>query len=123
MDGTATRSLTLTLPYPPSVNTYWRTTRTGGRVYLSAAAKDYRNRVYESVSCSSPLTGRLRVVVRLRMPDRRRRDIDNITKSLLDALEHAGVFEDDSQIDELRVSRGEVLKPGAAIVEITEFGE
>ena len=35
-------------------------------------------------------------------PDRRRRDIDNINKAILDVLEQIGVVQDDSQIHDLR---------------------
>lgn len=54
---------------------------------------------------------------------RRRRDIDNLTKCVLDALAHAGVYEDDCQIDDLRVRRLHVEAPGAADVIVTELGE
>tara|TARA_R100001594_G_scaffold133587_1_gene174357 strand:+ start:245 stop:532 length:288 start_codon:yes stop_codon:yes gene_type:complete len=39
-------------------------------------------------------------------PDRRRRDLDNIQKVLLDALQTAGCFDDDSQINHLEIHRG-----------------
>jgi crossover junction endodeoxyribonuclease RusA len=45
-------------------------------------------------------------------PDRRRRDLDNLLKALLDSIEHAGVYEDDSQIDLLVARRREPLAPG-----------
>lgn len=38
-------------------------------------------------------------------PDRRKRDLDNLLKSLLDGLEGAGVFKDDAQIDDLQIVR------------------
>lgn len=43
------------------------------------------------------------------MPDRRRRDLDNILKALFDALTHAGLWLDDSQIDFISISRGRTL--------------
>ena len=39
-------------------------------------------------------------------------------KALLDSLTHAGVWEDDSLVDDLRLIRGEVRKPGGCVVEI-----
>ena len=36
-------------------------------------------------------------------PDRRRRDLDNLLKALLDSMTHAGVMQDDALIEDLRV--------------------
>jgi crossover junction endodeoxyribonuclease RusA len=44
-------------------------------------------------------------------PDHRRRDIDNLIKATADALQHAGVYEDDSQVDLLVVRRCEPDRP------------
>jgi crossover junction endodeoxyribonuclease RusA len=54
-------------------------------------------------------------------PDRRRRDLDNIQKPVLDALEHAGVYEDDSQIDLLVTCRREVVPGGRILVMVEKF--
>jgi crossover junction endodeoxyribonuclease RusA len=51
-----------------------------------------------------PLTGPLEVRVNLWWPDRRKHDVDNI-KALLDALTGI-VWEDDGQIEDLRVRKG-----------------
>ena len=48
-------------------------------------------------------------------PDRRRRDIDNLPKAVLDSLEFAGVFENDSQVDRLLVLRQGVEAPAGRI--------
>lgn len=56
--------------------------------------------------------------IRLDPPDRRRRDLDNALKGTLDALEKAGVYNDDGQIDKLSIERGEVVKGGALVVRI-----
>ena len=48
-------------------------------------------------------TGRLRVEIEAFRPDKRRRDLDNLLKATLDGLAHAGVYEDDSQIIDLRI--------------------
>jgi crossover junction endodeoxyribonuclease RusA len=51
---------------------------------------------------------RLTINVWLSAPDRRRTDCDNRIKALFDALQHAEVYPDDSQIDEIHVYRGPV---------------
>jgi crossover junction endodeoxyribonuclease RusA len=50
--------------------------------------------------------------------DRRRRDLDNVQKALLDALEHGGVYRDDAQIDLLVVERGPVTPGGKSLVRV-----
>ena len=52
-------------------------------------------------------------------PDKRKRDVDNVLKPLLDALEHAGVYENDSQIDKLCITRMEVKPQGLCDVTIS----
>jgi len=108
------------LPYPPSVNHYWR--RVGRRTLISREGRQYRERVCALLAArgTKPLTGRLEVVVHVFAPDRRRRDLDNAMKGLLDSLEHAGVYRDDSQIDRLVIQRGEIVPGGKVIVEIEE---
>jgi crossover junction endodeoxyribonuclease RusA len=98
------------LPWPPTVNTYWRNVR--GRMILSTKARQYRDhaesQAFEQDRRSWPLTGRLRVAVTAFPPDKRRRDLDNILKSLLDVLGHIGLYQDDSQIDRLEVTRADL---------------
>lgn len=112
--------LSLTLPYPPSINHYWRTAR--GRTYISDEGRKYRasvSGILARLPIFGPLTTRLAVSIKLNPPDRRRRDIDNVQKPLLDALQHGGAYVDDSQIDWLLTERGEVLKGGQVVVNIS----
>lgn len=68
-----------------------------------------------------PLTSRIGLNVELVMPDRRKRDIDNYLKVLLDAVKYGMVFEDDEQIDEIRVKRLHIEPPGCVDLTITEL--
>lgn len=68
-----------------------------------------------------PLEGRLAVRIALFPPDYRKRDIDNVLKPLLDACEHAGCYENDSQIDELQINRRDVVKGGACTIIIIQI--
>jgi crossover junction endodeoxyribonuclease RusA len=101
----------LTLPWPPSANKIWRNLviRGTGRTVLSAQGRAYRDTVARIVMESTiarTLEGAdLRVSVEAFPPDRRRRDLDNIAKALLDALTHAGVWADDSQVCSLHLER------------------
>jgi crossover junction endodeoxyribonuclease RusA len=53
-------------------------------------------------------------------PDRRRRDLDNILKALLDALQYGGAYQDDSQIDSLQVVRSKSVPGGKVMVLVSE---
>jgi Holliday junction resolvase RusA-like endonuclease len=65
-----------------------------------------------------PSGGRIALAMDAFPPDRRRRDIDNIQKATLDALEHAGVYQDDSLIDMLFTRRCEVVPGGKVHIQI-----
>ncbi len=113
----------LRLPYPPSVNGYWRAFR--GRQILSVRARGYRVQAIEAVQqqwgVESPLdhASRLKVTFEVYPPTWRRMDIDNLPKGMLDALTHAGVWGDDGQIDDLRIIRRPCEgKPGHVIVTV-----
>lgn len=108
----------LVLPWPPTVNTYFRSVLINGsvRVLISKDGRKYRETVraavWERFGALKPTRARLAVVVAAFPPDRRERDLDNLFKGLLDAVTHAGVWVDDSQIDLLAIHRCEVAKPG-----------
>lgn len=98
--------LTITLPWPPTVNTYYRSVN--GRAIISEKGRAYRKAVADQVLIqrgAKHLDGRLSVAIEAFPPDKRKRDLDNICKAVLDSLTHAGVWLDDCQIDELGVKR------------------
>lgn len=112
---------TIALPMPPSINRYYRTVR--GRILIAADGRKYRDAVAESCLVArsrgelgrEPIQGRLAVHVVFTAPDKRRRDLDNVFKGLLDALTHAGVWGDDSQIDDLRIVRGPIQQNAGCV--------
>ena len=114
----------LILPFPPSVNGYWRATSKG--MLISARGRVYRSNaiaaVYEQLKRKpQPLTAELDVHVVLFPPTRARRDLDNFFKALFDSLTHAGVWVDDSQIKRISAEWGPVTKLGRAELTITDF--
>jgi len=114
--------LLLNLPYPPSVNTYYR--NFNGRMVLSAQGREYKNAVAEYlIESDVPKLGdaKLKITMVLRPRDKRKIDIDNRIKAVLDSLQDAGLFDDDYQVDELTIMRGEPIKDGKLVVMIEQI--
>jgi len=106
------------LPFPPSVNHYYR--RVGPRTLISREGRAFRERVCSVLAArgTRPLRGPLALEVEIYPPDRRRRDIDNVQKALLDALEHGGAYRNDSQIVRLAIEKRDPVPGGRTIVRI-----
>jgi crossover junction endodeoxyribonuclease RusA len=105
-------------PYPPSINHYWR--RVGPRTLISREGRQFRKRVLAILAAMGiqPLYGRLAVSVEVYPPDNRRRDLDNVFKALLDAMQHGGAYADDSQIVRLSIEKQKPVEGGKTIVRI-----
>lgn len=88
-------------------------------MHISDKGREYRREVWATLRGLRGL-GHARLAVRIEAypPDRRKRDLDNLTKCLLDSLSHAGAYADDEQIDDLRVVRGPVSPGGYVRVRI-----
>lgn len=100
MDGYHAVVAMMTLPYPPSMNHYWvRNPHRGMRI--SDEGERYRSLTGDVLRSYGLSFGqqRLKLVVGVWVPDRRRRDIDNLWKPMLDALKHGGLYDDDEQVD------------------------
>jgi crossover junction endodeoxyribonuclease RusA len=85
---------------------------------MSKAGREYKQAVAEYVSCNDfPKMGSKRLSVSMIVWPRDKRvfDIDNRIKSVLDSLQDAGLFDDDSQVDELSIYRGSQIVPGGSI--------
>jgi crossover junction endodeoxyribonuclease RusA len=121
--------LRLELPWPPTANHY-----TGYRVagsvktkqfvqaYPTAQAKEFHQNVQSIVMRDRAARGwscPLKLSVWTYPPDRRKRDTSNLFKMLEDALQKAGVFEDDYQIVEHHAWRtSHVVEGGMVVVEL-----
>jgi len=116
---------TIILPWPPTVNTYWR--NVSGRSIISKGGRLYREAVKKLVAehhAGLHFDGLVAVDFHAHMPDRRRRDVDNLPKAMLDSLVHAGVLADDSLVDDMRVRKardanGQILIRGYVIAIIS----
>ena len=114
----------LTLPFPPSVNTYWRNTRKG--VLISASGRSFRSNALADIMeqlrrAPEPITVKGAVSVSLYPPDKRPRDLDNYLKAAFDSLTHAGVWVDDKQIKRFEVEWGPLTKGGKTEITINPY--
>ena len=114
----------LHLPWPPSVNHYWRSMVIKGsvRLYVSKRGKEYRH----SVMCRMKtlrrrFQGSVAVMIEAFPPDRRRRDLDNLLKCVLDSVANAGAMDDDSQVCDLHIIRRPPEKGGRLRVVLTDM--
>lgn len=89
--------LTLTLPFPPSMNRLWR---------VGKENTMYRSDVYERWKKEATWTAKIQVrnkcikgpfklTITFVKPDKRHRDLDNLLKAVLDCLQSVGAIEND----------------------------
>lgn len=95
--------MTVTLPYPPSANRYWR--NVAGRVLVSREARTYKTvaAIHARAQGMRPTAGPVVLTIDAYRP-RRIGDLDNLMKVLGDALRGVA-YEDDSQVVEIRARR------------------
>jgi crossover junction endodeoxyribonuclease RusA len=103
------------LPWPPTVNHYWRNTSRG--TLISEKGRQYRSTLWYAMRQRKAFKmfmdgERLGIKIDAFPPDRRRRDLDNLLKALLDSLEHAKLFKDDSQLDSIEIRRMSIIRDG-----------
>jgi crossover junction endodeoxyribonuclease RusA len=94
----------ITIPYPPSVNHYYRNGKNGRKI-VCKKGKDHQMMVL--AICRNhgiqPTRKQLSVHFVVSRPDNRRRDLDNLLKCLCDSLTKGGMWNDDRQIIDLRI--------------------
>lgn len=105
------------LPFPPSLNHYWRKDRNG--MHISEEGKRYiamtrqlallngrgDTEFYLKVHRETEPKQRLKVRAVFFCPDNMKRDLDNMFKVIFDCLTKANVWADDSQVFELNARK------------------
>jgi len=107
--------LLIQLPFPPSVNNYYKRNRYGGQ-RISDRGLDFRIAVHTAVHNNGWNLGiaqRMHVAMLFHAPDNRVRDLDNYKKALWDACTKAGVWLDDKLIDGQSSDRGDNVLNGS----------
>lgn len=113
------------IPYRPvSVNTFYRTTRQG-RIYICRTGAEFKQNIadyvlktYKPVVIEKPVN----VTIKLHFKDRRRMDIDNYLKPLIDSF-NGILWKDDYLIYELHVFKSVLGIQNAIEIDITQKPE
>jgi len=126
--------LKVKLPWPPTINHYYidsvarkqvkGKTRHFVRKVIGKDGLKFRSKVKSIINNKSNyylVQGLIGVSIQACIPDKRKRDIDNIFKPTLDALTHAYVWHDDKQVEKLYIERGPQIKGGCLYIQITEL--
>lgn len=102
--GAAMAEIKLTLPWPPSINHYWR--RAGKVIHVSTEGARFFRRCGIAVRAqfgAAPIATPVAVMVECWGPRRNWGDVDNRAKPLLDALTKAELWTDDKLVRDLRI--------------------
>ena len=99
-----------TMPWPPTVNAIYRAV--GGRVIKSKTYRLWKTlaRNHLEQQKINQVKPPYQVEIVLSPPDRRRFDIDNRAKVVLDILEDVGYIENDCFVNDIRITRTEPNK-------------
>lgn len=108
------------LPWPPSINNYYGRRPRGG-IYLKKPGQKFRHDVMQQLLWCAQEESKwepLKLLIDIYPPDKRRRDSDNITKAVMDGLEHAGAYKDDYLIFDFQVRKWGWYEDGMVIASI-----
>lgn len=119
----------LALPFPPTVNTYYRSPNCGalrGKRLISEMGRKFKRNVCASVvqQCGGtpkPTNVNVGVDIALFPSDNRRWDPDNYNEVLFNVLTNARVWEDDNQVKQMAIEWGPIVKPGRVEITVSRF--
>ncbi|MDR0418334.1 MAG: RusA family crossover junction endodeoxyribonuclease [Puniceicoccales bacterium] len=117
METRLIKIMEITLPWPPSLNHYYR--HVGPKVLISKEGWQYRRKVAKQLGNDENLTMYecpIELSMELYPPDNRKRDVDNSLKSCLDALMYGKLYADDSLIRKLVVEKKPSSPPQGTVV-------
>jgi Holliday junction resolvase RusA-like endonuclease len=100
--------LTITLPFPPSVNNLFSQSWRSKKRFISKKYRIWRDQAYWLIQTANlkPIEGTFEISISLDQPDKRPRDADNYQKAVIDALVKMRVVEDDKLMRKISTAWG-----------------
>ena len=108
---------------PPSVNAMYRTGK-GSKRYKKPEVSEWQDEIAALMRRAwdnpRPYTGEVEVHILFMVSNKRRWDVDNRLKALLDCLAHGGVIKDDTQISGILAQR-QTGEASSTKIEVREY--
>lgn len=111
--------ISFTLPFAPSSNHYWGQFR--NRRFIKKQGLQFREETDRILKGAPKLVGKMKIEIAVYVPDNRKRDIDNLLKATLDAIEHAELYSNDNLIDDIRIYRAGKVEGGKLEIKLQEI--
>ena len=110
---------------PPSVNNYKACRWTGKFIqwYITKKGKEFKAKMIQKINELQDhkiFKGNLHADIHLTFPTKRKHDVDNYSKVLLDSMNKL-VYEDDNQISELHIKRHYKKGEPSTIIKVMEI--
>lgn len=121
------KRITILLEYPPTANhmklpiVMKVNGKHTARLITAPKGREYFKRTVDAFIGSKELKPPYEVYIEVHVPDLRKRDLPNVEKASMDALDKAGIIKDDSLINKITMVRFPPLRPdGILVVRIEE---
>lgn len=112
---------TFILPFPPSVNAMYANVPRVGRVKTKAYRAWFKLAATQiRLQRGRLIPGPVEIAIRITRPDNRRRDIDNLSKAVLDLMVAMAIIEDDSRVVKCTTEWGAKEPTPVAYVTVTK---
>ena len=101
-----------------SINSFYRTFR--GRMLISKPGREFKLEISKCLDITTKILGPIKLTLIFHFKDKRRRDVDNYAKVLIDCLKNV-LFEDDDKIYILHMEKQIGMPENKIFIDIEEF--
>lgn len=116
-------TVTFNLPFPPSVNSMWRSK--GSNWYSTPKYKAWQKEAFAEIKYQKvpKVKPPYSITIAAGRPDKRKRDIGNLEKGVSDILQTAGIITNDCDTEHLEIYWDCTIDAGRINVTISTIGK